>query len=58
MPLWLKLLGYAVQALVWWYGDDAHPKIVSKVLKYTPLPPDPNPSPKDRQGPIEKHYGG
>ena len=55
MPIWVYLLEYAVKGLIWLYG---HPAVMDKVKKYTPLPPDADPSPKSEQGPIEPHFGG
>lgn len=54
MPWWLSPLELALKVLVWWYG---HPAVAEKMSKYTPLPPDPNPSPAVRRGPIEPHFG-
>lgn len=61
VPEWaLRLiLGYAVKWLYKKVGLDATAAhIEAAVAKVTPLKPDPQPSPKSRQGPIEKHYGG
>lgn len=55
MPIWISLLEMAVKVLVWIYG---HPAVAEKLSHYEPLPPDPLPSPKEQQGPIEPHYGG
>jgi hypothetical protein len=40
MPIWITLLEYAVKVLIWCFG---HKAVLDKVIKYTPLPKDPNP---------------
>lgn len=61
VPAWLLrlIVEYGVKWLCKKVGLDATVvHVESAVAKITPLPPEVNPSPKERQGPIEKHYGG
>lgn len=61
VPEWLLrlVLGYAVKWLYKKVGLDVTVDHIGAVVaKVTPLPPDPLPSPKAQQGPIEKHYEG
>lgn len=53
MPWWVSLLELAVKALIWGYG---HKAVLEKVTKYTPLTPDPNPSPASLR--VPPHYNG
>lgn len=56
MPVWLKLLEYAVQALIWMYG---HKAVMEKVEKVSPLKPDPLPPLSQENNPnMRNHYGG
>lgn len=59
VPEWLLrlVLGYAVKWLYKKVGLDATVShIEASVAKVTPLTPNPLPSPRAQQGPIEKHY--
>jgi hypothetical protein len=49
----LKVLGFFFEREVL-----ANHPVMKAIMEPKPLKPDPLPSPKEQQGPIEQHYGG